>query len=115
MSTPVGPYSPVVRVGDLLVTSGQLGLGDTGLVEGLAAQVHQCLHNLDALARSEGAGREQIVKTTVFLTSMDHYAEMNSIYAEFFGDHRPARSAIAVAALPLGALIEIEAWIHAPR
>lgn len=115
MSTPVGPYSPIVRAGDFLLTSGQLGLSDAGLADGFAAQVRQALENLHALARSEGAGRDQIVKTTIFLTSIEDYDEMNAIYVEFFGGHRPARSAVAVAALPLGALVEVEAWIHAPR
>lgn len=111
MSKPVGPYTPVVRAGDhLLIVSGQVGLADGALVDGLAAQLRQALANLRGLLEGEGASLADVVKTTVFLTSMDDYAEMNRVYTEVFGDHRPARSAVSVAGLPLGALIEVEAW-----
>lgn len=111
MSKPVGPYTPVVRAGDhLVIVSGQVGLADGSLADGLEAQLRQALANLRGLLEGAGASLDHVVKTTVFLTSMDDYAEMNRIYTEFFGDHRPARSAVAVAALPLGALIEVEAW-----
>lgn len=109
MSTPVGPYTPIVRAGDWLVSSGQIGIADGALVEGLEAQLRQALANLSGLLEGEGASLADVTKTTVFLTTMDDYAVMNDIYIEVFGDHRPARSAVAVAALPLGALIEIEA------
>lgn len=115
MSTPVGPYTPVVRAGDLLVVSGQLGLGPDGLVDGgVATQLRQALENLRGLVEGAGARLDQVVKTTVFLTDMADYAVMNEVYCEAFGDHRPARSAVAVAALPLGAAVEVEAWLHAP-
>ena len=68
------------------------------------------LSNLKDVLESAGASMSDVIKTTVFLVDMDDYAEMNEIYCEAFGDHRPARSAVAVAALPLGAQIEIEAW-----
>lgn len=111
MSKPVGPYTPVVRAGDhLLIVSGQVGIADGKLADGLEAQLRQALTNLRGLLEGEGASLNDVVKTTVFLTSMEDYAEMNRIYTEVFGDHRPARSAVAVAALPLGALIEVEAW-----
>jgi 2-iminobutanoate/2-iminopropanoate deaminase len=111
MSKPVGPYTPVVRAGEhLLVVSGQVGIADGKLADGLEAQLRQALANLQGLLEAEGASLADIIKTTVFLTSMDDYAEMNRIYTEVFGDHRPARSAVAVAALPIGALIEVEAW-----
>ena len=110
MSKPVGPYTPVVRAGDLLFTAGQVGIVDGALVDGgLAAQADQALANLTAVLETEGATLDDVVKTTVFLTTMDHYAEMNERYLAAFGDHRPARSAVAVHQLPLGALIEIEA------
>lgn len=109
MSTPVGPYTPIVRAGGWLVSSGQIGIADGQLAEGLEGQLRQALANLAGLLEGEGASLSDVTKTTVFLTSMDDYAEMNSIYIELFGDHRPARSAVAVAALPLGALIEVEA------
>lgn len=109
MSTPVGPYTPIVRAGDWLVSSGQIGIADGSLADGLEGQLRQALTNLSGLLEGEGASLADVTKTTVFLTSMDDYAAMNEIYIEVFGDHRPARSAVAVAALPLGALIEIEA------
>jgi 2-iminobutanoate/2-iminopropanoate deaminase len=115
MSTPVGPYTPVVRAGDWLVCSGQLGLRDGTMVAGgVAAQLTVAIDNLAALLAGAGAGLGDVAKTTVFLTDMDDYTEMNDAYVEAFGDHRPARSAVAVAGLPLGALVEIEAWAHAP-
>jgi 2-iminobutanoate/2-iminopropanoate deaminase len=115
VTRPVGPYSPFARGGDLVVTSGQLGLGDGGLVDGgFGPQLRQALTNLAAVALDAGASLDQVVKTTVFMVSMDDYAEMNEIYCEAFGDHRPARSAVAVAGLPLGALVEVEAWLYLP-
>ena len=112
MSTPVGPYTPIVRAGEWLVSSGQIGIIDGALADGLEGQLRQALANLSGLLEGEGASLADVTKTTVFLTSMDDYAQMNDIYIEIFGDHRPARSAVAVAALPLGALIEIEATAH---
>ena len=115
MSPPVGPYTPVVRSGDWLVCSGQLGLKDGKLVEGgVDAQTTEAVLNLRALLQSEGADLSDVVKTTVFLADMEAYGSMNEAYIAAFGDHRPARSAIGVAALPLGALVEIEAWAHRP-
>ncbi|MFT7599334.1 MAG: 2-iminobutanoate/2-iminopropanoate deaminase [Acidimicrobiales bacterium] len=109
MSKPVGPYTPIVKAGQWLVSSGQIGIVDGALVEGFEGQFRQALANLTALLEGEGSSLDAVTKTTVFLTSMNDYAEMNDIYLSVFGDHRPARSAVAVAALPLGALIEIEA------
>ncbi|NLA36165.1 MAG: deaminase [Actinobacteria bacterium] len=115
MSTPVGPYTPVVRAGDLLFVSGQLGLVDGALADGVQAQIVQAVANLASLAAAHGATLDDVVKTTVFLTDIEDYAAMNEAYCDAFGAHRPARSAVAVAALPLGAVAEIEAVIHAPR
>lgn len=115
MSTPVGPYTPIVRAGDLLFTAGQVGIADGALVgDTLEAQAVQAMANLADVLASEGASLDDVVKTTVFLTTMDHYAEMNEHYLAAFGDHRPARSAVAVHQLPLGALIEVEAVAHLP-
>ena len=115
MSPPVGPYTPVVRAGDLLVVSGQIGLGPEGFPPGgVGPELRQAMANLAELVAANGASMDQVVKTTVFLVDMDDYATMNEVYCECFGDHRPARSAVAVAALPLGASVEIEAWLHAP-
>jgi 2-iminobutanoate/2-iminopropanoate deaminase len=114
MSTPVGPYTPVVRTGDLLYTSGQIGIVDGAIVPGgLEPELRQVFANLRAVLESAGASLDNVVKTTVFLTDMAHFAAMNAIYVEEFGDHRPARSAVAVASLPLGATIEIEAVANA--
>tara|TARA_B100001540_G_scaffold32427_1_gene28455 strand:- start:8743 stop:9057 length:315 start_codon:yes stop_codon:yes gene_type:complete len=100
-----------MTAGELLATSGQIGIADGALVEGgMPAQFVQALSNLKDVLESAGASMSDVIKTTVFLVDMDDYAEMNEIYCEAFGDHRPARSAVAVAALPLGAQIEIEAW-----
>ena len=107
----VGPYTPSVRAGGWLVCSGQLGLEEGKLVEGgIAAQVTRAIANVDALLRAEGASLTNVVKTTVFLADIGDFATMNEAYMAAFGDHRPARSAFAVAALPLGAAVEIEAW-----
>lgn len=111
MTKPVGPYTPVVKVGDWVICSGQIALNDGALVEGgVGPQVTQALANMAGLLESQGASMSDVAKTTVFLVDMDDYAEMNEAYIAGFGDHRPTRSAIAVAALPLGAQVEIEAW-----
>jgi 2-iminobutanoate/2-iminopropanoate deaminase len=110
-SRPVGPYTPVVRAGEWLVVSGQVGIADGRLVPGgTQAQLQQAIENLAAHLATEGASLADVVKTTVFLRHMSDYAAMNETYTEAFGDHRPARSAIGVAELPLNALVEIEAW-----
>ncbi len=112
---PIGPYTPVVRAGDWVVTSGQIGAVDGAIVAGgLRAELRQAIANVDELLRSEGAGLDDIVKTTVFLRHMSDYAVMNETYVECLGDNRPARTACAVAELPVGALVEIEAWAYAP-
>jgi 2-iminobutanoate/2-iminopropanoate deaminase len=120
MSSPVGPYAPAVRAGPWLVCSGQLGVraesGGPVLVDGgLAAQAAQALDNVAALLAGRGLAWENVVKTTVFLTDMADYGAFNEIYVAALGDHRPARSLIGVAALPLGALVEIEVWAYAPE
>ncbi|MDH4075372.1 MAG: Rid family hydrolase [Acidimicrobiia bacterium] len=113
MSTPVGPYTPIVEAGPWLVCSGQIGLaGGTLVAGGLEAELRQAMTNLAGLLQSKGSSLDAVAKTTVFLTDMGDYGEMNRIYVECFGDHRPARSAVAVAALPLGARVEIEAWAY---
>lgn len=111
MSAPVGPYSPVVRAGGWLVCSGQIGLRNGAIVEGgVRAQTIQAMANLRALLEDEGASLADVVKTTVFLTDMGDFAAMNEEYAAALAGHRPARSTIGVAALPLGAVVEVEAW-----
>lgn len=99
-----------------MIVSGQLGLRDGALVTGgVAGEVRQALANMAALLEAEGASLASVVKTTVFLRHIRDYAAMNEAYVEGFGDHRPARAAVAVADLPLHALVEIEAWAHSPQ
>ena len=114
MAKPVGPYTPIVRAGDFLICSGQVGLTADGLADGVAAQVTQAIANARALLAGEGAALSDVVKTLVFLVDMNDYATMNDAYVAAFGDHRPARSAVAVAALPIGALVEVEMWAYKP-
>lgn len=115
MNSPVGPYTPAVRAGPWLVCSGQLGVepGPDGPVlvpGGFEAQARKALANLSALLWGREIGWGHVVKTTVFLADMADYAAFNTIYTEALGEFRPARSVVAVAGLPLGALVEIEAW-----
>ncbi|MFT5530475.1 MAG: 2-iminobutanoate/2-iminopropanoate deaminase [Candidatus Poriferisodalaceae bacterium] len=110
MSKPVAHYSASHRAGDLLFISGQLGLKDGVLKEGVEAQARQALVNLKGVLADNGATINNIAKCTVFMVDINDFAVINGIYAEAFGDHRPARSAIAVAALPLGGLVEIEGF-----
>ena len=108
----VGPYSQAVRAGNLVYTAGQIPLDPaTGkMVEGgIQTQVEQALDNLQAVLEAAGSSLEQVIKTTVFLQDMDNFAAMNEVYARFFSGDPPARSAVEVARLPLGALVEIEA------
>ena len=120
MSPALGPYSPVRRVGDWVITSGQIGLatdasGASALVEGgTVPQLRQALDNLAALLGDEGATLRDVVKTTVFMVDMGDYPAVNELWMEYFTESRPARSAVAVAALPAGARIEVEAWAHVP-
>ncbi len=108
---PVGPYTPVVRAGDWLVVSGQVGIVDGKLAPGgTAGELRQAIANLRSHLEANGASLDNVVKTTVFLRHMSDYALMNEVYTNALGDHRPARSAIGVAELPLGALVEVEAW-----
>jgi len=107
----VGPYSQGVRVGNLVFVAGQAGLDPaTGrLVEGgIEAQTRQTLRNLEAILQAADSALSKVVKTTVFLQDIGDFQAMNRIYAEYFGEDPPARSTVQVAALPLGALVEIE-------
>ena len=108
-------YSPVVRAGNWLVVSGQVGMRDGKLVsQGTAGQLSQAIENLRGLLEAEGASLADVVKTTVFLLHMRDYDDMNEAYVAAFGEHRPARSCVAVVELPIGALVEVEAWAHVP-
>ena len=111
---PLGPYTPIVSAGGWFICSGQVGQLDGQLVPGgVGAQAAQCVANLETLLQGQGLSLTDVVKTTVFLTDIADYAEVNAAYVGAFGGHRPARSAVAVAGLPMGALVEIEAWAYA--
>ncbi len=115
MSKPLGPYTPVVRAGDWIIVSGQLGIADGALVPGgVSAQTTQAVENLKAQLATAGATLADIVKTLCFLTDMDTFATFNEAYVAGFGNARPARSTIGVASLPFGGAVEIEAWAYKP-
>lgn len=107
----IGPYSQAIRVGNLLYTSGQIPINPaTGsFVEGgIKEQTRQSLTNIKAILEEAGLTMAHVVKTTVFMADMNDFADMNAVYAEFFTEPFPARSAVAVKTLPKGALVEIE-------
>jgi len=114
-AAPVGPYTPVVRAGDWVIVSGQLGLADGAIVSGgVAAQTKQAIVNLKAHLAGAGLTVADVKKTMCFLTDMDTFATFNEAYVAGFGDSRPARSTVGVAALPMGGAVEIEAWAFKP-
>jgi len=108
----VGPYSQAIVANGFVFTAGQIPLipSEGKLIEGgIQVQTRQVLENLHAVLEAAGSNMANVVKTTVFLDSMDDFAKMNEIYAEFFGESLPGRSTVEAAGLPLGALVEIEA------
>ncbi|MCS6965369.1 MAG: Rid family detoxifying hydrolase [Candidatus Kapabacteria bacterium] len=110
--TPIGPYvQGVLAQGKLLFISGQIGLTPEGdmVAADIRSQTRQSLENIRAILASVGAGLEHVVKTTIFLRSLEDFPVVNEIYAGFFGVHPPARTTVEVSALPRGALVEIEA------
>lgn len=108
--SPIGPYSQGVQIGDLIFFSGQIPLHpETGKIpEGIEAQTKQVLENIKALLRSQKLGFENVIKTTVFLDSMEDIIKINEVFSIYFEEPFPARSAVEVAKLPCGALIEVE-------
>lgn len=106
----IGPYSQAIRTENLVFTAGQVGFDPATmeLVEGIQAQTRQALTNLKHVLEIADSGLNFVVKSTVFLQDMNDFADMNSVYAEFFPENPPARSTVQVAALPKGALVEIE-------
>jgi 2-iminobutanoate/2-iminopropanoate deaminase len=107
----LGPYSQAIRSGDLVFCSGQIGLDPaTGeLVDGVDAQAERALRNLQAVLDAAGLGLDDVVKTTIFLTDVGDFSAVNAVYAKFMPEPPPARSTVGIAALPKGALVEIEA------
>ncbi len=109
---PIGPYSQAIQTGRLLFVSGQIPVdaATSKVVDGdVAAQARQCLKNMKAVLDEAGASVSNVVKTTIFLVDMADFAAVNAVYKEFFEPNAPARSCIAVQALPLGVRVEIEA------
>ena len=107
----LGPYSAAIKVGELIFTSGQIPADPASgeLVRGgIAEQTEQSLKNLSAVLEAAGSGLDQVIKTTCFLTDMADFAAFNAAYGKYFSEHKPARSTVAVKALPKGALVEIE-------
>jgi 2-iminobutanoate/2-iminopropanoate deaminase len=120
MSPAAGPYAPVRRAGDWVITSGQIGMatdedGRAALVPGgTLAELRQAIRNVTEVLATEGATLADVVKTTLYLIDMGEFAAVNEVWVESFTENRPTRSAVAVAALPVGARIEVEAWAYAP-
>ncbi len=115
-----GPYSPAVRAGDWIVISGQIGIDPaTGelVPGGIEAQARQALANLTAILGDCGCGWERVAKVSLFVAEENPQwmQEVNAIYTEALGDHRPARSTVGVVWLPMGAVFEIEAWAYKPQ
>jgi 2-iminobutanoate/2-iminopropanoate deaminase len=111
----IGPYSQAIASGGWLFVSGQIGLDpDSGalVAGGFAAEVRRAIQNLAAIVTAGGAGLEQVVRVTVYLTDLERFAEMNAIYEEYFGASRPARSTVGVSSLPRGAVFEIDAIVR---
>jgi 2-iminobutanoate/2-iminopropanoate deaminase len=109
---PIGPYSQAVCANGFIFISGQIPVDPrTGQVVsgGIAAQTHQVIKNISAILNAAGKDLDQVVKTTVWLTNMDDFSEFNQVYAEYFGETKPARATVQVLRLPKDVLLEIEA------
>ena len=111
-----GPYSPAVRAGDFVVMAGQVAVGaDGGGEGGIEAETAQVLANIGAVLGDFGATWGDVARTTIFLTDLGNFATVNALYEGAIGANRPARTTIGVAALPAGALVEIECWVYLPE
>lgn len=111
-SLPIGPYSPAIRIDRWIYCSGQIPIDPTTgqiIKGGIKEQTAQCIYNLRSILRAVGVDLEQVVKITVYMTDLSQFDEMNKVYEQFFSQPYPARTTIQVAALPKGALIEIDA------
>lgn len=106
----IGPYSQGVVSGDMFYSSGQIPLTPAGEIAGdsIGEQAHQVFANLKAVLAEAGSSLDNVIKTTVFIKDMNDFAELNEIYASYFGDHKPARSTVEVARLPKDVKVEIE-------
>ncbi len=109
----LGPYSHAVRAGDWIILAGQLGLDPSSgtLVDGVDAQARQALANIKAILGDHGKTLNDVAKSLVFVTDLGDFPVINTAYADAFGEHKPARSTVQVAALPAGGRVEIEVWV----
>jgi 2-iminobutanoate/2-iminopropanoate deaminase len=106
----IGPYSQAIVANGMVFTSGQIALNSQGelVCEDVAGQTEQVLTNLSEVLQEAGSSLQKVIKTTIFLSNMDDFATVNEIYAKHFGDHKPARSTVAVKTLPLNVKVEID-------
>ncbi len=112
----IGPYSQAMKLDGMVYTAGQIALDPETMEimgEDVAAQTDRVMQNLSAILEEAGSRLGSVLKTTVYLASMDDFAAMNEVYGEYFGDHRPARSTVAVKTLPKNVLVEIDAIAYA--
>ncbi len=107
----IGPYSQAVIANEMVYTSGQIALTTDGLIkcEDIEGQTRQVLNNLTAVLEAARSSLNMVIKTTIYLSDMKDFKTVNEIYADYFGEHRPARSTVAVKTLPLGVKVEIDA------
>ena len=113
----IGPYSQAVRVGDLLYTSGQIALDPQSgnfLSGEIEEETEQTIQNISAILQADGLSLDNVVKTTVYLSDLGHFARMNQVYEKYFSKNKPARACVQVAALPKGAKVEIDAIAISP-
>lgn len=113
----IGPYSHAMKSNGFLYTAGQMPVTPDGKIEAtdIVGQTRQIFRNVRSLLSAEGLSTSSVVKTTVFLQDLSDYPKLNAVYAEEFGEHKPARSTVQVAALPLGAKVEIEFVVELPK
>ncbi len=112
----IGPYSQAMTLDGMVYTAGQIALDPATMEivgDDVAAQTHQVMKNLTAILEEAGAGLDTVLKTTVYLADMNDFAAMNEVYADYFGDHRPARSTVAVRTLPKNVRVEVDAVAYA--
>lgn len=117
LPAPLGPYSPAVKLGNLLFVSGQGAADGTGKLvsDDVAAQTEQVFKNLEAILKAGGSSLQHVLRCTVFLADMSEFAEMNAVYGRMFAGHRPARTTVQAAALPMkGLRVEIDAIAYVP-
>lgn len=111
----IGPYSQAIRIGEFLYTSGQIALNPENMEmmnDGIEEETEWVLKNLEAILKADGMSFAHVIKTTVYLTDLGEFARVNQIYEKFFGETKPARACVQVAALPKGAKVEIDAIAH---